>query len=364
MNSDADVVVVGGGPAGAAAAIWAALGGLRVNLFERSAFPRHRPGETLHPGVGSILGQLGVENQVAAASEIRHPGHGVIWGGIHRFVRFGADEHGEWRGYQILRERFDSILVARAVELGVEVSQPCAVTGVIMEDGRAIGVAASGIVRAPFVIDASGGRSWLSRQIGEAIQTASPPLRAYYGYCEGGPAEPRELPLLAAEDDGWTWIAEVGERKFHWTRMSFTNAEYARRPPPGLEALRQTTPIRGADVTWRRVTRAANRGYFVVGDAAVVLDPSASHGVLRALMSGMKAAHAVRQILARRVDEDFAIREYCDWIARWYQDDLDRMAGFYRYLKMPPPWVGGELGGKPGRSPYRMGMGPLLSSPR
>jgi flavin-dependent dehydrogenase len=196
MNCAADVVVVGGGRAGAAAAIWAALAGLRVKLYEQSAFPRHRPGETLHPGVGSILRQLGVENEVNAASMVRHLGHRVIWGGSHRSVQYGADEHGAWRGYQILRERLDSILITRAVELGVEVSQPCTVERAILEDGRFVGVAATETVRAAFVIDAGGGRSWLSRQIGVPAEIASPPLRASTVTARENPKNAMNCPCL------------------------------------------------------------------------------------------------------------------------------------------------------------------------
>lgn len=62
---------------------------------------------------------------------------------------------------------------------------------------------------------------------------------------------------------------------------------------------------------------AVVRGYFIVGDAAVVLDPAGSHGVLRALMSGMMAAQTSMHVLAGAVDEDAAAHHYCDWMAAW-----------------------------------------------
>ncbi|CAA9514798.1 MAG: hypothetical protein AVDCRST_MAG67-3023, partial [uncultured Solirubrobacteraceae bacterium] len=64
---DADVAIVGTGPAGAAAAIACARSGLRVALLERSRLPRERPGETLHPGVEAPLRELGVLERVLAA---------------------------------------------------------------------------------------------------------------------------------------------------------------------------------------------------------------------------------------------------------------------------------------------------------
>jgi flavin-dependent dehydrogenase len=72
-GSEVDVVVVGGGPAGSAAALWCVRQGLRVVLLEREQFPRHRPGETLPPGVEPIFAQLGVAEAIAAAGFTRHP---------------------------------------------------------------------------------------------------------------------------------------------------------------------------------------------------------------------------------------------------------------------------------------------------
>jgi flavin-dependent dehydrogenase len=339
MNCAADVVVVGGGPAGAAAAIWAASAGLRVRLYERSAFPRHRPGETLHPGAGPIFRQLGVESEVEAASAVRHSGHYVVWGGVNRLVQFGSDGRGAWRGYQLMRDRLDSILIDRARELGVVVAQPDAVKHVIVEDGRIVGVKATETVRARFVIDAGGGRSWLSRQTDLPIETASPSLRAYYGYCEGAPEKRRAFPSLTADGDGWTWVAQIRPRTFHWTRLFFENTDRPPRPPSFLASLQQLGPVRGADVTWRRAKAPANRGYFIVGDAAAVLDPAASHGVLRALMSGMMAAHTAKQVLRGTVDESAAAGSYCDWMATWYRYDLSQLIKFYGQLNVPPRWL-------------------------
>ena len=89
--ADADVAIVGGGPAGAAAALWCARQGLRVVLLERERFPRHRPGETLHPGVEPLFAQLGVAEAVLGAGFTRHLGTWVSWSGPRRFEPFGAD---------------------------------------------------------------------------------------------------------------------------------------------------------------------------------------------------------------------------------------------------------------------------------
>src|SRR5689334_22676473 len=127
--TEADVVVLGAGPAGSAAAITAAAAGLSVVVIERERFPRPAPGESLHPGVQPLLRQLGVEDEVLAQRFLRHPGHLLRWGGPERFERFGADADGPWLGFQAWRPAFDQILLDRARSLGATVLQPCQFRG-------------------------------------------------------------------------------------------------------------------------------------------------------------------------------------------------------------------------------------------
>ena len=87
-----DVLILGAGPAGCAAAIRARHAGLQVTLIERLAQPKVAPGETLHPGIEPILVQLGVWNQILAEHFHRHRGIWVEWDGPHRFQPYSCDE--------------------------------------------------------------------------------------------------------------------------------------------------------------------------------------------------------------------------------------------------------------------------------
>jgi flavin-dependent dehydrogenase len=335
---DYDVIIVGGGPGGSAAAISCAQSGLRVALIEREVFPRDHAGETLHPGVEPLLEQLGVFEAMLDAGFLRHEGQWVQWGGGRAFAPFGKDEHGVWRGFQAWRAEFDAILLERVRRSGVTILQPChALHPFVSGEGIAGVVTSHGTLSAPFVVDAAGSRHWLARQLRLPLEHWSRPLIALYGYAEGDCATHDEAPAIVAEEDGWLWTARVRPRLYQWTRLS------THRPPLSAdrqwlpEAFRSLQPQgkpRGADVTWRLVDAAAGAGYFMVGDAAAVLDPASSHGVLKALMTGMMTGHLLRLVLNQDLAAQRAAQQYCHWVRRWFTHDSERLREFYTALHL------------------------------
>src|SRR4051794_25366150 len=80
-----DLLIIGAGPAGCAAAISARRHGLTVMMLEASAQPRRVPGETLHPGIEPLFARLGVAAQVARAGFHRHAGIRIGWDAPARF---------------------------------------------------------------------------------------------------------------------------------------------------------------------------------------------------------------------------------------------------------------------------------------
>jgi flavin-dependent dehydrogenase len=332
----ADVAVVGGGPAGAAAAIACAMRGLTVVLFERAPRGQQRPGETLHPGIEPLLGQLGLAQDLAGVTGARHPGVWIEWGGPRRFEAFGADGGGQWHGFQVNRAAFDALLLARAVALGVTVRQPVAVHGPLLQDGVVCGVDTSdGPVAAHMVIDASGRSRWLARALAIDCPAYSPPLVARYGYVTGQCPARDAAPLLTGAAAGWTWTANVGPDLYQWTHVALDNSKLAADwLPPEFHGMTPDGGARGADVTWRLAAQAAGPGWFMVGDAAALLDPSASHGVLKALMSGLTAAHLAAAVLAGHAPQAEAAQAYQDWLGEWFALDVATLRGFYQQLGM------------------------------
>ena len=346
--SNFDVLVVGGGPAGCATAITCAQLGLKVVLIESKLFPRTHPGETLHPGVEPLLKQLGVLEPVLEAGFLRHTGNWVQWSGAREFVRFGEDDSGAWLGFQAWRADFDAILLNQARAIGVKVLQPCHVSHLLMDGCRVIGVKTSlGTFRAAKIIDASGGNHWLAQQLGLEIQYHSPRLIAYYGYVTGECSARDIAPAIVADSCGWTWTAKVRSLQgatptqlYQWTRLSFGTQKIPKDWLPneflGLKIFQR---MRASDVSWRIVSQSAGSGYFIVGDAAMILDPTSSHGVLKAIMSGIWVSHAIVSEFVGNLTELQAIEQYCLWIHNWFQHDVKNLTKLYANLPNPPLWI-------------------------
>ena len=335
MIFDCDIAIVGGGPAGSAAAIWSAVRGLDAILIESEAFPRHRPGESLHPGVEPLLQQLQVLDAVSSAGFRRYAGHWVTWAGKTAFQPFGGGLERAWLGFQATRSEFDAILLNRAKSLGVRVLQPARAGDALYRAGRIAGVRCNGTeIRSRFVIDASGRRQWLQRQIGLCVRRFSPPLIAAWGYGRGVLPHWGDHPRLTGHGNGWSWMAPIQDDLFSWTRLDFGCPILT--PPWPASQLEPVGRTKAADVTWRLVPPSSGDGFFVTGDAASVMDPAASHGVLKALMSGVLAADLAARVKAGVIDQSNASDAFRGWTRKWFLSDVRRLRNRYADLRPAP----------------------------
>lgn len=323
------VVIIGGGPSGAAAALTLLDAQIPVTIVEQNPFHRYRPGETLHPGIEPLLDRLGVADHLHAAGYVRHAGVWSGWGGAMQFVPYGEDANGPWHGYQAIRSDFDHRLLESARTRGAHVLAGKVIGVLFTTSDEVAGVMTSeGLVQATYVIDCSGGSHTLARHLRIPMTRHSPQLVARFGYVNGCFDHPS--PSICSGQDGWIWIAEVEPHRYQWTRVT----EAHNRPdltwiPHGLRD-GEAEPSRSADVTWRLAKTVAGPGYFLAGDSAAVLDPSSSHGVLRAIMSGMMAAHLVIQRLCHEADAQECASVYQEWLTSWFQHDVGEMSRAYR----------------------------------
>ena len=339
-----DVIVIGAGPAGCSAAISCAQRGLKVAIVERLAFPRHRPGETLHPGIEPLLQELGVIERVLSEKFIRPAGNWVKWEKERMFIPFGNDASGAWRGFQIPRATLDELLLERAIASGVHVLQPCEANKVFVKRGRVIGIQTrTEPLFCRHLVDASGAHGWLTRQLQLTTHRYSPALTALYGY-KRGRLEQSALGIFA-DRSGWYWTAHIGPQLYTWTRLYFALDQVckASAAPQSVAELASAGKIHGADVTWRACNRMAGNGYFIIGDAATVLDPGASHGVLKALMSGMMAAQCITDEYAAPTNAQAISMQYHQWIQDWFEKDVRKMHEFYAAHPFAPHWLDDRL---------------------
>lgn len=321
--SDTDILVIGAGPAGSATAICCLKHGLSVTVLEREQFPRDRPGETLHPGIEVVLRSLDVFSDVVLLADVRHRGIFIRSDAGNTFKPYGADKRGDWYGFQVLRSKLDACLLQKAIVLGARVHQPVKVQDVITKQGRVIGVTScAGEFLAKIVVDATGNTQWLRKKLKLGIEKHSSNMVARYGYVEQS-AHAKE-PIFSFHENGWAWKAKISEGICQWTEVTMNGQHTFRHHPNELLG------AKGADVTWRCVPDCAGPGYFITGDAAAIIDPAASRGVLRALYSGIMVGEAIRKVVQSGYSEEKMVRAYRQWLIDWFSHDCSELRRLYQ----------------------------------
>jgi flavin-dependent dehydrogenase len=283
-----------------------------------------------------VLSQLGVADDVDTVVGARHDGIWVDWGGVSRFQSFGRDASGPWRGFQVSRPAFDAMLLARARAAGATIVQPCRALGLRLEGERVTSVMTEiGPVSSRFVVDATGRSHWIARRLRIRQPAHSPRLIARYGYARGSCPERDAAPALVGDANGWVWTARIGASLYQWIRVTtIDDRPDAAWLPDELCGLVPFGPTRGADVTWRIAERVASGNWFMVGEAAAVLDPTSSHGVLKAMLSGIAAAHLIDGVMAGKLPPTDAAAVYQSWLKGWFTNDAARLFAFYRDIGM------------------------------
>ena len=334
----ADVVVVGGGPAGATVALRLADLGHAVLLVERSVFPRNHVGEALGPGVRVQLDFLGLSGMLGTVQGLSFATSGISWA-TDGFVPRPADP----RSVTVDRAEFDSALLDAARMRGVAVLQPCTARDVraTRHGWELIAEAVDGpiTIAARFIVDASGRRGFLPRR----RRRTSPATVALYGYWTGSglPAEPR----IWAGCREWIWGSPVPGRGFN--AMVFADRS-GLRDGSGTLADRYRAIVDGSplfsescrpelsgrisvcDATSYVDEASAGPGYLKVGEAAFALDPLSSTGVQKAIQTGLTAAAVINTALRRPQSTSLAQQFYLEQQARSIAQHAAWAAAAYR----------------------------------
>lgn len=311
-----NIIIIGAGPAGCAASIRARQAGLSVIMFDANSQPKTSPGETLHPGVEPLLKQLGVFEQILQAGFRRHRGIWLECGGPRQFLAYGQDGNGSWLGFQTERRKLHGILQQAAVDSGVTLIKETRPEAVIMEGNRVMGLIVDGkSFYANWTVDATGRSAWLARQLKLSAIICSPPLGVRFGWRNGEVAVFDGQPSLAFRVDGWDWQAPLGGNKTAWVELRI--GELDGRSPAGV------------NLTWQWRRDCAGPGFFLLGDVAKMLDPSSSHGVLSALMSGILCGYLVEGYHRQGVHEAVVIEAYRKWLCLQFKQEQTLLRQYY-----------------------------------
>src|SRR6476661_10667853 len=160
-----DVIVIGGGPAGATTSTLLAQHGLKVRLFERERFPRFHIGESLIPETYWVLKRLKMLDKMKQSHFVKKYSVQFVnaQGKLSApFYFWDNKPHECSQTWQVVHSEFDLMMLRNAREHGVEVQEATRVLDVVFEDGRAVGVriqtedGTQEEVRAKVVVDASG----------------------------------------------------------------------------------------------------------------------------------------------------------------------------------------------------------------
>src|SRR3954454_17623237 len=334
----ADVIVVGAGPAGTSTAYHLANAGLDVLLLEKASFPRDKIcGDGLTPRAVRQLVSMGLD--LDAPGWQRNKGLRIVGAG-HR-IELPWPDLATFPSYGMVRTRsdLDEILARHAEKAGARLMERTAVTGPVVDErtGRVVGVTAKPVddngrrvgdpvtYRAPVVISADGVSARLAlalglqkrddRPLGVAVRTyyRSPRhdddwMESWLELWDGTPGASNLLP-------GYGWIFGVGDGTVNVglgilnTSKAFQNVDYKDLLRRWLQNTPEEWGFREENMVGRIGGAALpmgfnrkphySRGVLLAGDSGGMVNPMNGEGIAYAMESGEMAAASVVQALGR-----------------------------------------------------------------
>ena len=322
-DSGADVVVIGGGPAGSTVSTLLAKQDVRVELFEREVFPRFHIGESLIPETYWVLKRLDMLPKMQQSHFVKkYSVQFVNSAGKESapFYFWDNKPHDCSQTWQVVRSEFDQMMLNNAREHGVAVHEGVRVHEVLFEGDRAVGVRikdADGPMRdvhAKVIVDASGQNGLLMNRLNLRVWDPILNKGAIWTYWEGaerdiGRDEGATLVIQTGSKNGWFWYIPQHDNMTSVGVVAPFDYLFKGRGPyaqtydeeveacPGVKrrvanAKRATGYFATKDYSYRS-KQVAGHGWVLVGDAFGFLDPLYSSGVLLALKSGELAAEAI-----------------------------------------------------------------------
>ena len=319
LPASVDVIVIGGGPAGAASARLLAGWGYAVLLLTKSAAHSSGLAEALPPSCSKLLAAVGLLDTVECAGFYRTRGNTVWWGESEQ----RSEAFSSGAGYQVVRSELERVLLSGAEAGGALVRRGATVQQVEVELGEARVVhqdadGARVTTLARSVLDCSGRAGVIARR-GHRLPDAGRVTIALTGIWRrvGGWDLPDEThTLVESYSDGWAWSVPTSSDVRYVTVMVDPRTTQLQRERSfesiyraELDKTRQlrrrltdASPLEGpqaCDASLYTACRFGGRLFLLVGDAASFIDPLSSFGVKKALGSAWLAAIVTHTRLTR-----------------------------------------------------------------
>jgi flavin-dependent dehydrogenase len=345
IPNSADVIVIGGGPAGSLASTLLAQKGHHVVMLEKQSHPRPHVGESIIPDFWRYADLMGVTDKLVAEGFGAKGGGLISWNGEHRahtFTDFGFSRP----ALHVERDRLDQILFEHATSEGVDSFENVSVTGAEFAVDETTGRESASVmvkldsgeartIQCRYVIDASGQAAVLGRQLGIRHIDEAFRYLSIWGYWKDAQfldihakahdhAELDEVnavtfisSLDGAGDSGWSWHIALREETSIGVVLPLDVVKVARekdeswdefyerrvRSVPVLGKMLENATLRPGSVKSIRdyshqSSALAGPGWFLAGDAAAFVDPIFSVGIVLALYGAAAASWAVDRAMS------------------------------------------------------------------
>ncbi|HEY0547101.1 MAG TPA: FAD-dependent oxidoreductase [Pyrinomonadaceae bacterium] len=344
-----DVVILGGGPAGAATALSLRQHNpaLSLAIIESSSYEGLRIGETLPPIIEPLLRQLEIwesflkEEHVAAYATCSTWGSDALIG--NEFIY-----HPYNRGWHLDRRRFDAMLAREAERRGVVLYLNSALRNSERHDGEGwrLTVNSAGeqfSIEAAFVVDATGRRAAFASQqgVGKASLDQLLGVFMFFNSTSSSAMTNRDT-LVEAFEEGWWYSALLPDASI--VAACMTDADIVKKlglksSAGWFECLKRTRHT-GARLKERaaqgeptvhaahtqRLEKVTGHRWLAAGDAATVYDPLSSQGIMKALRSGILASYAICDFFK---GVETGLEKYEALITREFDEYLETRADYY-----------------------------------
>ena len=332
-----DVIIVGAGPAGSTAALYAHKLGLNCILLDKAVFPRDKIcGDALSGKSVRLMRELNLLEGVEKleGSEINR-------------ITFGSPSHSQFdvhlkgnknndfitKGYVVPRKIFDNFLFKKADEL-TETRQGFTVNDIIYQNDNISGVKGTNIegkeeiLNAPIIMGCDGANSIIARKLGlyeMDMENTAVAIRCYYEGVEGL-SNQIELHYVSEVKPGYFWLFPAGngkanigiglskndakkeDRTLRQIMDEIVQSDYFRSRFGNARPLEK--PV-GWNLPLGRIQRKNHgNGFMLLGDAAGLVDPFTGEGIGNAMVA---AKHAMQVASKAKNHKDYSERSFSEY---------------------------------------------------